>query len=197
MALGQQRRAVGVFSSRQDAEDALKALRNSGFPIERVSVIARNAGQQDSIAGANVTDTVGSKADEGAGTGAVTGTVLGGLGGLLVGAGALAIPGIGPVIAAGTIATTLATTALGAGLGAASGSLVGALSGLGIAEDRAQVYSDRVSQGDYLVIVDGTDEEVRLAESILSNRGIQDWGIYNPRASDEMNRTDYPDKTVL
>ncbi len=160
-------------------------------------MIARDAGRRDEIAGANVSNTVGSKADEGAGTGAVTGTVLGGLGGLLVGAGALAIPGIGPVIAAGTIGTTLATTALGAGLGAASGSLVGALSGLGIAEERAQAYSDRVSRGDYLVIVDGTDDEIRLAESILSNRGIQDWGIYNPRTTDQISRTDYPDPTVL
>jgi hypothetical protein len=197
MALGQHRRAVGVFSSRQDAEYALNELRNSGFPMERVSVIARDADRQDDMGGANVSDTVGAKADEGAGAGAVTGTVLGGLGGLLLGAGALAIPGIGPVIAAGTIGTTLATTALGAGLGAASGTLVGALSGLGIAEDRARGYSDRVSRGDYLVIVDGTDNEIRLAESILSNRGIQDWGIYNPTTTDGLNRTDYPDNTVL
>lgn len=196
MALGQHRRAVGVFSRRQDAEHALNELRNSGFPMERVSVIARDVDRRDDMGGANVTDA-GREADEGAGAGAITGTVLGGLGGLLVGAGALAIPGIGPVIAAGTIGTTLATTALGAGLGAASGTLVGALSGLGIAEDRARAYSDRVSRGEYLVIVDGTDSEIRLAESILSSGGIQDWGIYNPTTTGELNRTDYPDRTVL
>jgi uncharacterized membrane protein len=178
MTLGQHRRAVGVFSTRQEAEYALTELKNSGFPMDRVSVIARDADRQGSIAGADT-----QKVDEGAGTGAITGTVLGGLGGLLVGLGALAIPGVGPVIAAGTVGTTLATTFAGAGLGAAGGSLVGALSGLGIAEERAQVYSDRVSQGGYLVIVDGTEAEIQSAAAILSGRGIQEWGVYNSPTS--------------
>jgi uncharacterized membrane protein len=180
MVAGQhKRRAVGVFSTRQEAEEALIDLKNSGFSMDTVSVIARDADRQDELAGASMSDRVMNEADEGAATGAVTGTALGGFAGLLVGLGALAIPGAGPLIAAGTIGTTLATTAAGAGIGAASGGLVGALAGLGIADERAKVYGDRVSQGGYLIIVDGTTEEIRLAESILHNRGIQEWGVYD------------------
>lgn len=132
MALGQQRRAVGVFATRQEAERALTELQRSGFAMDRVSVIAQDADPGDELAGADVSDRVTEETKEGAATGAVTGTALGGLAGLLVGLGALAIPGAGPLIAAGTIGTTLATTAAGAGIGAAGGGLVGALSGLGI-----------------------------------------------------------------
>lgn len=180
MVAGQQkRRAVGVFATRQEAENALVELKNSGFPMDKVSVIARDADRGDELAGADLSDRVTTEADEGAATGAVTGTALGGFAGLLVGLGALAIPGAGPLIAAGTIGTTLATTAVGAGIGAAGGGLVGALAGLGIADERAQVYGNRVSQGGYLVIVDGTGQEIHLAESILNNRGIQEWGVYD------------------
>ena len=179
MVVGQHRRAVGVFSTRQEAEIALSELKNSGFPMARLSVIARDADRHDELAGADLSDRVTNETDEGAATGAVTGTALGGLAGLLVGLGALTIPGAGPLIAAGSIGTTLATTAAGAGIGAASGGFVGSLAGLGIADEKAQVYGDRVSQGGYLVIVDGTSEEIRLAETILSARGIQEWGIYD------------------
>jgi hypothetical protein len=96
-----------------------------------------------------------------------------------VGLGALAIPGIGPVMLAGATATTIATTLSGGAIGAAAGSLVGALVGLGIPEERARVYNERVSRGEYLVIVDGTDDEIRRAEAILNHRGIQEFGVYD------------------
>lgn len=183
MALSQHKRAVGVFSSRHDAEHALNELNRSGFPMNKVSVIVRDADNQGDIAGADVRDRVGNKADEGATAGAVTGGVLGGLTGLLVGAGALAIPGVGPIILAGELATTLATTVAGGAIGAAAGGLVGALIGLGIPEERAKVYSDRVSRGDYLIIVNGSDEEIARAEAILQGRGIEEWGIYTPNVA--------------
>lgn len=176
MTLGQYNsRAVGTFSSRQEAEDALNELQRSGFSMDRVSVIARDTDQRDEMAGASVNKQSGAQAREGAGSGAVAGTTLGGIGGLLVGLGTLTIPGVGPFLAAGTIATTFA----GAGIGAASGGLIGALTNLGISKDRAKTYSERVSQGGQLVIVDGREDEIRRAESILNNRGIQDWGVYN------------------
>lgn len=178
-ALSQHKRAVGVFSSRRDAEYALSELRDAGFPMAKVSVIAKDAGSGGKLAGADMSDDVGNKADEGAASGAVTGGVLGTLTGLLVGLGAVAIPGIGPVMLAGATATALATTLSGGAIGAAAGSLFGALVGLGIPEERARVYNDRLSRGDYLVIVDGTDDEIRHAGAILSNRGIQEWGIYD------------------
>lgn len=190
-AFGNQKRAVGVFSSRQEAEYALNELRDSGFNMDKISVVAKDSDRGDQLAGADVSDNVGNKADEGAKTGAVTGGALGGLTGLLVGLGALAIPGIGPVMLAGATATTIATTLSGGAIGAAAGGLVGALVGLGIPEEQAQIYNSRLSRGDYLVIVDGTDGEIRRVEAILSNRGIQDWGIYDAPSVDTTRRTDY------
>jgi hypothetical protein len=180
-----QRRAIGVFPSRGTAEAALDQLRNAGFSMRKVSVVAKDADQSETMAGAEVTNRVGNKSDEGAATGAVTGGAVGGLGGLLVGLGALAIPGIGPIMLAGATATALATTFSGAAIGAAAGGLIGALVGLGIPEERARHYNDRISQGDYLVIVDGTEADLREAEAVLSHRGIQDWGIYNIPAPDQ------------
>ncbi|MBD1839299.1 DUF1269 domain-containing protein [Coleofasciculus sp. FACHB-501] len=189
MMLGQHKRAVGVFSNYRDAEVALTELKNSGFSMDNVSVVARDADKGNDIAGADVSDRVGNKADEGAKAGAVTGGTLGGLTGLLVGLGALAIPGLGPVMLAGAAGTAIATTLSGGAIGAAAGSLLGALIGLGIPEERARHYSDRVSRGDYLVMVDGSDDDIRRAEAILSHRGIQDWGIYDAPATNTTTTT--------
>lgn len=179
MTLGINRRAVGVFNTRQEAEHALHELNNSGFPMNKISIIAKDADKQGDIAGVDVSDSVGNKADEGAGAGAVTGGILGGATGLLVGLGALAIPGVGPIVLAGEVATALATTLAGGAIGAAAGGLIGALIGLGIPEERARVYNDRVSRGHYLVLVDGSDAEIARAETILTGRGIEDFGIYD------------------
>ncbi|MBL1201308.1 MAG: general stress protein [Nostoc sp. ZfuVER08] len=178
MVVGVHKRAVGVFSTRRDVEHALHELKNVGFDMNRVSVITRD-GERDDIAGAEVRDRVGDKSDEGAAVGAVSGGALGGLTGLLVGLGTLAIPGIGPIMLAGATATALATTLAGAGIGAVAGSLLGALIGLGIPEERARVYDERVKRGQYLVIVDGTDAEIARAEAILRQRGIEEFGIYD------------------
>ena len=183
MALGQHKRAVGVFSTRRDAEVALRELRDSNFPMDRVSVITRDADRRDDIAGADVRDDVrddrDNLADEGAKTGAVAGGAFGGLTGLLVGLGTLAIPGIGPIMLAGATATAIATTLAGGAIGAVAGSLLGGLIGLGIPEEEARGYNDRISRGHYLILVEGTDEEISRAQRILSNRGIEDWRVYD------------------
>ena len=177
--VGIHRRAVGVFTHRRDAEQALHELRDSGFPMDRVSVVVRDADGNDNIAGASVGEQVGNKADEGATVGLLSGGALGGLTGLLVGLGALAIPGIGPVMLAGATATTLATTLAGAGIGAVTGGLLGGLLGLGIPEERARVYNERVERGHYLVIVDGSESEILTAQAILHDRGIEEYGVYD------------------
>ncbi|MEH2135200.1 histidine kinase [Nostoc sp.] len=182
MVVGLHKRGVGVFSHRRDVEHALHELKKVGFDMNRVSVITQD-GDKDDIAGAEVRDRVGDKSDEGAKVGAATGGALGGLTGLLVGLGTLAIPGIGPIMLAGAAATTLATTLAGAGIGAVAGSLLGALIGLGIPEERAKVYDERVKRGHYLVILDGTDTEIARAEAILHQGGVEEFGIYdNPDA---------------
>lgn len=188
MTTGRQKRAVGVFGSRHATEVALENLRSAGFNMDRVSVISRDAKRQDDIAGVDVTDKVGNKADEGAAAGALTGGALGGIGGLLVGLGTLAIPGIGPILLAGAEATAIASALAGAGIGAAAGGLIGALVGLGIPEERAKVYNDRVSRGEFLVMVNGSEDEIRHAESLLNNSGIQEWGVYDSSDYDASQR---------
>ncbi|ACK69309.1 signal transduction histidine kinase (STHK), LytS [Gloeothece citriformis PCC 7424] len=179
MVTSQELRAIGTFPNRLDAEDALNDLRSSGFDMNRVSILAKDTDKSEDIGGARVRDRDHDRGDneaqEGAGIGAVAGTVLGGIGGLLVGLEALLIPGVGPFFAAGTIATTLA----GAGIGAAAGSLVGALTGLGIPEEDAHAYSDRVSSGHYLVMVEGSADDINRAQSILRNHDIKGWNVYD------------------
>ena len=170
------KRAAGLYYSRDEAEGAVRALRDAGYDMDRVSVIARDA---DKLDGHDTTEDVGNKADEGAATGAVTGGALGGITGLLVGLGALAIPGIGPILLAGAEATAIATTLAGAGIGAAAGGLIGALIGLGIPEEKAKVYNDRVKGGSFLVIVNGTGAEIARAETIMRHHGVEEFGIYD------------------
>jgi hypothetical protein len=179
MIIGRHRRALGVFPHRRDAEQAMHELKNSSFPMERVSVLARHQDDGDEIAGTQVGEKVGDKADEGAKAGAISGGVLGGLTGLLVGLGTLALPGIGPIMLAGATATALATTLAGAGIGAITGGLIGALIGLGVPEERARVYHERVERGEYLVIIDGTDAEIARAREILHSWRIEEFEIYD------------------
>ena len=183
MVLTTNRRAVGVFSSHKDAENALTELRNAGFSMNHVSVIAKDSErleQSDRIGETRVQElTENTQVDEGAKTGAATGGAVGGLTGLLVGLGTLAIPGVGPIMLAGAAATAIATTLAGGAIGAAAGGLVGGLIGLGIPEDRARAYHDHVVQGGYLVVVDGTEAEILQAETTLKHRGIREWEVYN------------------
>ncbi len=191
MTLGLHKRAVGVFSTRREAELALKELRDSHFPMDRVSVIAQDGDRIDNMAGADVRDEIrdrdDNKADEGAATGALAGGALGGLTGLLVGLGTLALPGIGPIMLAGAAATAIATTVAGGAIGAAAGSLLGALIGLGIPEDEARGYNERISRGHYLVMIEGTDEEIARAQAILHRGGIEDWAVYDLPNADRTN----------
>jgi len=170
------KRAVGVFERREDVEKAIRALKDANYDMGRVSLIARNV---DEVKGAEeITEKHGNEAKEGAGIGAVTGTVLGGLGGLLVGLGALALPGIGPVIIAGELAT-LGTTAAGAGVGAVAGGLVGALAGMGIPEEKAKIYEQRVKAGDYLLMVCGDRDQVHHADEIMHKYNTHEFGIFD------------------
>jgi hypothetical protein len=179
MDMKHERRAVGVFANRLETENALQEIKRSGFPMDNVSVVGRNADTEDDVAGVAVHKSIDNKADEGAVTGAVTGGALGGLTGLLVGLGTLAIPGVGPVMLAGAAATALATTLAGTAIGAGGASLLGALIGLGVPDNDAQVYSDLLEQGYYLVVVDGTEYQVRNAGEILTRKGVSQWQVYD------------------
>ena len=109
--------------------------------------------------------------------------------GLLIGIGALAVPGIGPVLAAGPLAGALGTALAGAGIGAAAGGLVGALAGLGVPEEHAEYYAEGVRRGGTLVSVqtddvnaDAAAEAMRAAGALdVEARRGQDWGSLLPR----------------
>ncbi len=178
------KRALGVFKNLEDLKSSIEKLKEEGFDLEQVSAIARDPNLQKEISGSEIEETevgtkVSNKAGEGAATGALAGGALGGVTGLLVGVGILAIPGVGPILLAGLEATALATTLAGGGIGAAGGGLLGALIGLGIPEERAKVYSDRVARGDYLLMLVGTQAEMEHARAIVENRNVEEWGIYD------------------
>ena len=180
MTLAEHKRAVGVFSNRQDAETAIDEVNKAGFPMDRVSVIATEAKPDDQLAGANMSDRIGEKASVSAATNANANTNVGLFGGIFTSLSTLAVPGVGAVMAAGGLRLTLAGTIAGVGIGtAATNRLIEALTDLGIHEDDAKVYSDRLFYNDYLVIVDGTDEAISKVEGVFRNRGIRDWAIYN------------------
>lgn len=170
------KRAVGIYKTRKDLEAVLKAIKESGYDMNRVSLITRHI---DDIEGAKeVTEKHGNEAKEGAAAGATSGTVLGGLGGFLVGVGLLTVPGIGPLLAAGAEISAIASTAAGAGIGAATGGIIGALVGLGIPEEKAKVYEDRIKAGDHLLMVSGTDERLEQVKSIMHDHHVEAFAIF-------------------
>ena len=182
------KRAVGSFPNYEKTELALHELKGNGFFMDRVSVIGKDIYHHAEFTGANVSDRVinpddldshENKSGETAADGAIAGASIGGFAGLLVGLGGLLIPGVGPVMLAGATATAIATAISGGAIGALAGSLAGSLIGLGIPEDRAHFYSDRVAKGDYLVIVEGSESDIALAESILNKHGIDNWYVYD------------------
>ena len=135
---------VGLFHNQTDAERAIQRLKQEGFSESQIGVAIKDRGRQEELM-----QGTGTQAAEGAATGAIGGGVLGGVIGLLAGVGALAIPGIGPIIAGGTLASTLA----GAGIGAAAGGLLGALVGMGVPEEDAQHFDEGFRAGGTLVTV--------------------------------------------
>jgi heat induced stress protein YflT len=160
---------VGLFEYYQDAERAVNELNNRGFGKTDISVAARDRALQDQVIGSKEQAVA-----ESAGAGAIGGTAVGGIAGLLVGIGALTIPGIGPVLAAGPLAAAIGSTLAGAGIGAAAGGLIGALVGLGIPEEDAHFYAEGVKRGGVLVTVRTSDDRAHEALRILRDANATD-----------------------
>jgi hypothetical protein len=159
--------AYGIYPDRVSFEAALEALRAANFRSSDISAILPDRDHTTK----DLAHEIHSKAPEGAATGAGTGAAVGGILGWLIGIGALAIPGIGPLVAAGPIVAALA----GAGAAGATGGLVGGLIGAGIPEIEAKRYAGRIREGGYLVSVHCDDREwARRAEEILATTGGRD-----------------------
>ncbi len=160
-----------LFDTYEHATEAVTDLEASGVPHNAISLIANNADNRHGGGTAVVEEAEPADAvADSAGTGASVGTVLGGGAGLLAGLGMLAIPGIGPVVAAGW----LVATALGAGLGAASGGLLGSLVGAGVAETDAHTYAEGVRRGGTLVTVRAEGSQSAMVEAILAKHATVD-----------------------
>jgi hypothetical protein len=163
---GKNTAVFGIYSTYEGVEGAVDALRTAGFRNTDISVLfPENAGTKD------FAHEKHTKAPEGGTTGAGTGAVIGGTLGWLAGIGALAIPGLGPFIAAGPIMAALA----GVGAGGAVGGVLGALVGLGIPEYEAKRYEGRVKKGGILLSVHSDNSEwTRRGKEILERTGAED-----------------------
>jgi len=155
-----------LFDTYEHATSAVAELEAAGIPHAAISLVANNA--EEHYSPTTTTDTTG--ASPGAGTGASLGTVLGGGVGLLAGLGMLAIPGVGPVVAAGWLVATLT----GAGVGAAGGGLLGSLVGAGVSETDAHVYAEGVRRGGTLVTVRAEDSQTAMVETMLDKANAVD-----------------------
>jgi hypothetical protein len=158
-----------VFDNRSEAEAAVQELRSAGVDTSRLSIVGRDEGRT------TVTDGSGDVADDDAGEGALKGA-LGGAGlGAILGVAALAIPGVGPLAAAGAIASTAipGAAAIGAGAGAVAGGLSGYLTNHGVSEEDADYYEGRINEGGIFVSVDGSSGDVSSDEvrDILRRNG--------------------------
>src|SRR5437764_1168709 len=173
----------GIYSSVPAAERAVDVLTREGFSNDAISVLLPD--QQGTKDFAHEKHT---KAPEGTTTGAATGGAIGGTLGLLAGIGAIAIPGVGPFIAAGPIMGALA----GIGVGGTVGGLVGALVGMGIPEYEAKRYEGRVRQGGVLVSVHADNSDwVKRAKDLLRDTGAQDVSS-SGEASADYDKSDKP-----
>ncbi len=163
---GKNTSVLGIYSSYAAVERAVSALKDAGFRNTDISVLfPANVGSKD------FAHEKGTKAPEGATTGGGTGAVVGGVLGWLAGIGALAIPGLGPFIAAGPIMAALA----GGAVGGAVGGVTGALIGMGIPEYEAKRYEGRIQKGGILLSVHSDDSKwTKTAKEVLERTGAED-----------------------
>lgn len=157
---------VGIVHTRVEAENMVTSLRSAGFIENDISVLLPDKDGTKDFAHDNST-----KAPEGAVTGASTGGIVGGTLGLLAGIGALAIPGVGPLIAAGPIMAALSGAAVGATVGGISGALIG----MGIPEYEAKMYEGKVRDGNVLLAVHcQNNDELKKAEELFKTNRASD-----------------------
>jgi hypothetical protein len=158
------RTAVGYFRDRASADRAYDALKGAGFDSDDISVLGRGREGGKGLAGDDH--------DVSAGEGAVTGGIVG----LLLGAAAMLIPGIGPIVAVGPLSAALAGAVTGGVTGAAVGGITGALVDAGVPDEEARYYNDRFQAGGYLVTVRTDDAGHARARAILESAGAETQG---------------------
>lgn len=161
---------LGIFTAKDDAQDALYHLEKAGYNPKDISIIMK-----DSIQTQKFVDNTGTNVAQNAATGATTGGVIGAFAGLLIATGV--IPGLGVLLIGGPLATILgltgaaATTISGAATGALAGGLIGVLASMGIPKEEAEVYEERIKEGGILIAVPTYSQEVEEVMDILEQNG--------------------------
>lgn len=149
-----QKTVIGVFVTRSDAETAVQTLRSQGFTNEEINIVSKHQKNDNVSYDDDITD------------GALTGSTIGGIGGLLIGAGAMVVPGVGPLLAAGPISAAIG--------GALAGGLAGGLIDWGIPSEASHRYAKEVEQDKILAIIRTDDNRVNEAAKILRQYGAKD-----------------------
>ena len=179
----------GILRTQNEAETLILDLQSKGFSPRDVSVLFPNKGATRDFA-----HVQGTKAPEGALAGAGTGGVAGGVLGLLVGMGALAIPGLGPLLAAGPIMAGLS----GIAVGAAVGTMTGALVGMGIPEIEAKAYDAKIQGGNVLVAVHTVDaRQIELAKEVFTAHKVEDIAVTTEAAPPDAKQRAAQSSTIL
>lgn len=167
------RTVTRLFDHHSEAVQAVEALERSGVDHDRISLVSNDAEGKHGSGIRDGRDDDHDHTGEDAGKGAATGGVIGAGAGLLAGLGMLAIPGLGPVVAAGWLASTGLSAAIGAVAGGVSGGLIGALKDAGHSQEDAEVYSEGVRRGGSLVSVKADDHDADRIETLLNqSRGV-------------------------
>lgn len=148
---GQAKAIVGIFRDLSAAEQAVTQLRNNGFSTEEINIVSKDPAAKNYSGNDSIMD------------GTMTGGAIGGVGGLLLSAGALTIPGLGPIIAAGPLAATIA--------GAIGGGITGGLIDWGIPSGKSEEYNNEVSSGNTLAVIKTPENKVAQAVQILTAYG--------------------------
>lgn len=157
---------VGSFDSFAEASHASAQLVSAGFMQNDINIISNNTGRAGTTDNVREAETAPND-DSGVTTGALTGGAIGGAAGVAISLMGLAVPGIGPILAAGALATALA----GAGAGAVAGGLIGALTDMGVSDEDAHYYAESVRRGGALLTVQADNVRSVQVESILKDSG--------------------------
>jgi hypothetical protein len=167
---------IGVYKRLSEAEAAVRSLGDGGFPIQNVSIVAQHLADERRVHGYVTACDVAKSS-------AATGAWVGGIFGLLVGAAFLWVPGVGPLVVAGSLAAVLLGGVEGAVAGAAASGLLGWLLGLGISREKILKYEAAVRAGKFLVIARGPADAAERGRAILAGSGAEQLDQHAPEAA--------------
>jgi hypothetical protein len=166
---------VGIYHKMDEAEKAVRALDRAGFPIKQVTIASKDISSEKAVHGYVTACDVSKQ-------GAATGAWLGGIFGLLVGAAFMWVPGIGPVVVAGSLSAALLGGVEGALAGSALGGILSGLAAWGISKQHILKYEEVVKAGKFLVVAHGTADEVKKAQEVLAGTGAAELTSHNEAA---------------